>query len=269
MSTIKEQWQQGHGLPNMLVIDGHGHIGEWPHGTNFDSIDQAVEESVAIMDAYGVDATCVLAGGYMFSNGCDYRLGNDFLLECVNRAPERLIPFACINPNDNLPSIRTELERMYSAGVRAIKLWNQPLGYPGDGPHLMAVYEFAQVRHMLVLNHQWADPQLRTIAAEFPELVLIRGHGGASKLTRGLTNVYDNIWNLHSLASLEQGILQNGPEKVLFGSDAFMNDPAVGIGMVVYADIPDEHKRMILGLNMAQLLDRAGALPQVLRCWLH
>lgn len=265
MSTILEEWREGRGLPGVLVIDGHTHIGEWPHGPCFDRIEQAAEESVAVMDAYGVDAACVLSGGYMFSNGCDYRVGNDLLLQCVRRAPGRLIPFACINPNDSPGAIAAELDRMYGEGVRAIKLWNEPLGYPGDGPNLLALYEYAQEHNMLVLNHQWPEDVLRRMAARFPGATFIRAHGGASAQSHELANVYDNIWSLWPLGTIESGIRRYGPEKILFGSDAFMNDPAVGIGMVVYAAIPDERKRLILGLNMARLLDRVGILPPSLR----
>ncbi len=266
MNTILDQWREGKGLPGVLVIDGHAHIGEWPHGANFRNSGEAAEEAVAFMDAFGMHAACVMSGGYMV-NGSDYRLGNDFLLDCCRRVPDRLIPFALINPNDSAPSIKAELERMVAAGVHAIKLFNSYQGYPGDGAHLMAVYEFAQAHGMLVLNHYWSDDETRTIALEFPDLIMIRGHGGATKLARGLANVYDNIWYLSSLGELERGIQENGPDKVLFGSDAFMNDPAVGIGLVVYADIPEEWKRAILGLNMARLLDMAGTLPAPLKGW--
>jgi len=47
-----------------------------------------------------------------------------------------------------------------------------------------------------------------------------------------------------------------------------MNDPSAGLGMVVYANIPDDHKRAVLGLNMARLLDRVSILPQPLHRWL-
>ncbi len=264
MSVILEQWREGKGLPDVLVIDGHIHIGDWPHGANFDHVEEAAREAVAFMDAYGVDAACVLGGGYM-GNGSDYRLGNDLLLDCVRRAPGRLIPFAHINPNDSLPSMLAELERMYDGGVRAIKLLNAYQNYPGGGPHLLALYEFAQGHNMLVLNHHWSEAEIRRIAAQFPGLTMIRGHGGASALSHELANVYDNIWGLWPLGTIEAGIQQYGPDKILFGSDAFMNDLSVGIGMVVYADIPDEHKRQVLGLNMACLLERVGALPASLR----
>ena len=70
------------------------------------------------------------------------------------------------------------------------------------------------------------------------------------------------------MGAIEAGIQKYGPQKILLGSDAFMNDFPVGIGMVVYADIPEEHKRAVLGLNMARLLDRVGVLPPALKRWI-
>jgi len=35
--------------------------------------------------------------------------------------------------------------------------------------------------------------------------------------------------------------------------------------MVVYADVPDDHKRLILGLTQARLLEKVGALPAALK----
>ena len=161
-----------------------------------------------------------------------------------------------------------ELERVFAAGVRCLKLLNAYQNYSGEGPNLMALYEFAQAHNMLILNHHWSEAELRHIAPAFPTVTFIRGHGGASALSRELPNVYDNIWSLWPMGVVEAGVQRYGPDKILFGSDAFMNDLSVGLGMVIYADIPDEHKRQILGLNMARLLDRVEALPASLRHWL-
>ena len=120
MSAILQDWRAGRGLPGTLILDGHGHIGEWPHGANFDTPEEAAEGAERMMDAYGVDATCVLAGGYWMTNGADYRMGNDFLLACVRLLPERLIPFAHFNPNDDRASLLAELNRMVDENVRAI-----------------------------------------------------------------------------------------------------------------------------------------------------
>ena len=203
------------------------------------------------------------------ANGTDYRLGNGFLLDCVRCAPERLIPFAHINPNDTREGVLAELRRMVDAGVHCIKLLNSYQGYAGDGPNLMALYGFAEEQNMLVLNHHWSETELRVISARFPRAVFIRGHGGASALSHELPNVYDNIWSLWSLGRIEGGVKRFGPDKILLGSDAFMNDLSVGIGMVVFADIAEEHKRAILGLNMARLLSRVGALPESLGGWIR
>jgi len=156
---------------------------------------------------------------------------------------------------------------MFDQGVRCIKLLNAYQGYPGDGPHLMMVYDYAQSRNMMILNHHWSEAEIRKIAPQFHDLIMIRGHGGASKLAQEYPNLYDNTWSLHKLGVIEGGIQQFGSAKILFGSDAIINDPAVGIGLIVYADIAEEDKRAVLGLNMARLLYRVKALPSWLASW--
>ena len=80
MSQILRSWIDGEGCPDVLVIDGHIHIGEGPQATVLESIERTAAESVAFMDANGIDAVCVQSGGYL-GEGADYRLGNDFLLD--------------------------------------------------------------------------------------------------------------------------------------------------------------------------------------------
>ena len=52
-----------------------------------------------------------------------------------------------------------------------------------------------------------------------------------------------------------------GAGKLLFGTDSYLNPFAFGLGPILYARISDDDKRRILGLNMARLLERVGALP--------
>ena len=266
MSEILDRWRAGEGLGDVLAIDGHTHVGEWPHGANYESMDQMQAGVSAVLDAHGVDAACVMSGGTMWG-GTDYRVGNDLLLELWRRLPEQVIPFAHVNPNDAREEILAELARVYRAGVRGIKLINAYQGYPGDGPNLMAVYEFAAERGMVILNHSWTNEELAMLAERFVRLDLICGHYGRrlDPLLRRYPNVHANIWSLNPLGVVEAAFREVGPEKFLLGSDAFMNPMSVGIGLVVYADIPDAHKRMILGANQARILDRVGALPDALR----
>lgn len=268
MSGILEHWINGNGFPGTLVIDGHIHIGEWRHAATFRNVDEAAEKSVRYMDSNGVDAICAVSGGYMFGKS-DYHLGNDFLLAVWRRLPERLIPFMLVNPNDGNENILNELNRMYDAGVRCIKLLNSYQGYPGDGPNLMTLYQFACDHQMLVFNHHWSEAEIRKIAAQFPGVNFVFAHYGGGyqdEILIKYPNVYTNIWNYGGMGWLDRGLARVGAGKFMMGSDGFMNCLSVGIGPVVFADkISDEEKRLILGLTTARLLEKAGALPARLK----
>ena len=263
MSEILENWRRGLGLPGVLVIDGHIHINGWRHAPTFMTAEEAAEESVAFMDANGVDLACSMGGGHMLE-GEDYRLGNDFLLEVCGRIPDRLIGFALLNPNDAREALVDELIRMHDHGIRGIKLINDYQHYPGDGPNLMTVYEFAAEYGMLVLNHAWTHEVLDRIARAFPQVDFICGHYGShyDPLLKAHANVYANIWSYADYGWLDAGIANCGAHKFMMGSDGFLNPMSVGIGPVVHAAIPDEEKRLVLGGNLARLLDRVGALPR-------
>ncbi len=267
MSDILTNWKNGMGVPDALVIDGHIHIGEWPHACTFTGVEEAVRESTAFMDANGVDAFCAMGGGGQLK-AADYRRGNDFLLAVWQRLPERCIPFMSLNPNDAPHALASELERMHAAGVRCIKLINDyQERYPGDGPNLMMVYEFAAGHQMLVLNHMWEESVVQKIARCFPQTDFIFGHycEWQDRVLSEVPNVWANIWNLGGLGWLERGIRKVGAHKFMLGSDGFLNALSVGIGPVMFADISDEEKRMVLGTNVARLLDKVGALPQAIK----
>jgi len=257
MSEILDHWVAGGGLPGVLTIDGHLHIGEWPSGTTFRDAEEAAEESLAFMDANGVDAGCTVSGGYMWS-GSDYRLGNDFLLDVCGRIPERLVGFASVNPNDERENILSELDRVFDAGIRGIKLINSyQENYPGDGPNLMAVYGYAAEHNMIVFNHAWDPGVMDRIAGEYPNIDFIAGHYGRGydPVLKSRPNAYANIWSVPSMGVLEAGIRDVGPEKLMMGSDGFMNPLSCGITPVVFAPIPDEDKRKIIHRTAARLFE--------------
>jgi predicted TIM-barrel fold metal-dependent hydrolase len=268
MSRILDNWKKGQCFPETLVIDGHIHIGDWPHAATFANVDEAVRESRAYLDANGVDAFCAVSGGYNIGPGADYRLGNDFLLAVWKKLKDRMVPFLSVNPNDTKENILAELERMYAAGVRCIKLINDyQEHYPGDGPTMMALYEYADAHRMLVFNHGWAPEVIRKIAKKFPRTDFIFAHYGGGwqdDVLRERKNVYTNIWSLGPMGWLERGIKKVGAHKFMYGSDGFLNSLSVGLGPVVFADISDDDKKKVLGLNVARLLNKVGALPATL-----
>ncbi len=267
MSEILEKWINGEGVPDALVIDGHIHVGEWPHSSTFGSVDEAVEKSIALMDANGIDAVVAVGGGYMFP-ATDYTLGNDFLVEVSGRLPDRVIPFMSVNPNDTMDNIIAELDRTYDAGIRGIKLINSyQENYPGDGPNLMALYEYASKHHMLAFNHHWEVDVIMNISAQFPDTTFIFGHYNppCAAVMEARENVYANIWSYPGLGWLDRAVRRLGAERFMMGSDGFMNPMSCGIGPVMFSPISDDEKRLILGTNLARHLDNVGALPAPLK----
>jgi predicted TIM-barrel fold metal-dependent hydrolase len=274
MSRILENWVSGKGLPGTLVIDGHIHIGAWPHAATFRSVEEAVVSSRRYLEINGVDAFCALSGGY-HQDLTDYHIGNDFLLAVWERLPDRLIPFMSVNANDTPANIISELKRMYLSGVRCIKLINHyQCQYPGDGPNLMALYDFAAENKMLIINHSWTKEEICRIAELYPGVDFIFAHYGLNMdyqdmVLKKYDNVYTNVWDLGSMGWLDRGIKSVGAGKFILGSDGFLNSLSVGIGPVVFADISDDDKRLILGRTLAGLLDKAGALPPGLKSQLR
>ena len=163
-----DNWLAGRGCPDTLVIDGHVHTGP----CRLPAHCMPFETMVQYMDVNGIDAICAVSGGYKY--GSDFRKGNDYLLDLWSRLPDRVIPFMCFNPHDTKDSILSEVDRMYRAGVRCIKMINDyQEGYPGDGPSLMAVYEYASEHRMVILNHSWTEDVIMRISDEFREATFI------------------------------------------------------------------------------------------------
>lgn len=269
MSKILMNWLAGKGFPDELVIDGHIHVGEWPHAATSTSVDEAARLAVEHLDANGVDAFWALGGGYMWP-GADDRLGNDFLLALWKRLPERMIPFTCPNPVNTREHVLRELRRTYDAGVRGIKLLHPYQGgYPDEGPNLMCVYEFAAERNMPVISHGWGEPALRRLAARFPTVDFIFAHFGGGgwpdDVLREFPNVHANIWGYSRAGFLDRAIREVGAHKFMLGSDGFLNCLSVGLGPVAFLDGSDAEKRLILGVNAARIIEKAGALPARLR----
>jgi len=50
-----------------------------------------------------------------------------------------------------------------------------------------------------------------------------------------------------------------GPDRVLFGSDFSINDPATVIARIKHAFLSEDEKAKILSLNVRELLKKAGA----------
>ena len=74
-----------------------------------------------------------------------------------------------------------------------------------------------------------------------------------------MAHAYPNVYletcsSFRTPGVIEQLVSEVGADRVLFGSDIPLMDPRCQIGKIITADISDDAKRQVLGLNAMKLL---------------
>ncbi|MEV0630882.1 amidohydrolase family protein [Nonomuraea wenchangensis] len=243
-----------------LIVDAHCHLGAF---RNFHIPDHDIDGMIRAMDLLGVDVAVVAAHAGI---SADYRYGNDQVMEAATRHPGRVLGYCCVNPN--YPAqVAAELERCFAhPAFRGIKLHPELHGdYPLDGPAYAPVWEFAAEHRVPVLSHSYfagdALAVFTTIADRYPQVPLLLGHAG---LDYGLDRVVAAVAerpNIHldltgplSWEGVVEFLTREvGAERLVFGSDIPFMNAALQLGGLVYAQVDDAAKRLILGGNAAPL----------------
>jgi len=255
---------EGAPLP-IPVIDVHAHIGAL---SAFHIPRPDGEGMVEVMDRVGVAAAAISANSAW---AADMRTGNDLAAEAVSRWPGRFTAYCVVNPN--YPGeIEDELKRCFDGlGFRMIKIHPSVHRVKMTDAAYEAVFEFAARRGAPVLTHTWVDdPHCGIeVAAEAARrhrgVTFLWGHSGGDDVAEALDeagnldNVFlelaaSRVWN----GQLELMVERFPVERIVFGSDfPFISLPQQ-VGKVVFADIAQEARRMILHDNAARLLAEAG-----------
>jgi len=193
-------------------------------------------------------------------------------VDAVQTNPDRLWGLASIHVGDKTDSRKiAELDDLRRR-TRILGLKPYPtMGLPYDHPKYAALWEYAQAHGLYVGVHpyHWYEPgEFRSLCSRYPELTVVAYHAGSSyeiadtviTLCREFPNLYAEI----NYSTVTGGVIEYlvkgcGAERVLFGSDQPMRDPRHQLGWVVYADVPEAVKTMILGANARRLLSRPSA----------
>ena len=249
------------------VVDFHTHFGSWGrHGVNGD-IDRYVE----IMDHAGIDVACINCIFYG-----DARYANDLVAELCARRPDRFVPVAFVTPHYPDEAIR-ELERAFGElGMKYLKIYPGYFRKPNDDPAYFPIYEWLNERGLAVMMHATYsfDPpgvtpkgRFTALSERFPNVRWVLAHAGgwgpekAIEAARDLPNVYlETCGSGAAHRAIENSVRKAGADRVLFGTDMALLDARHQIGKVVTADISDDDKRKILGLNAIRLLGLEGVL---------
>lgn len=260
MSDICERAKKGIPMDDVLIIDCHCHMGYWH---NFNVPYGSAEGMLVSMDTLGTDIACVT---HHSSIGPDYRYGNNMVMEAIKKYPDRFIGYVTLNPNYP-EDMKHEIDRCFALpGMKGIKLHPDFHGFPIDCKDYYPAYEAAEERQCPVLIHVWGQDSVAMVehlSGKYPGASFIMGHAGAEiaamKNAIEVVNRHDNVYVDLAISMTREGnvewlVKEMGSRNVLFGSDMPFFDPRPAFGRIAMAEIGDEDKRNIFGLNMKRLL---------------
>jgi predicted TIM-barrel fold metal-dependent hydrolase len=239
------------------------------------------EELIQGLDEEGIDAAVVL--GFPWRREHHFRRHNEVILEAMRRWPRRLMGFCGVNPR--FPGAVKEVERCLAAGARGV---GEVAFYLTDQSqeiinHLAPIAELCRHYRAPLLLHATdrAGPEYpgRSLTSlfsvyqaiqAFPETTWILAHWGGRLSFYGLLkkegqevlrNVYyDTAASPYIYRPVIYRVVAEmvGPEKILFGSDY----PLLGLQRYLAdmeeAGLPEDWKEMILGKNLARLMNWEG-----------
>ena len=249
----------GKPLDHCLVIDAHGHLSENP---NVPLPDTSLETLIARMDRMGIDVFCCSAIAAVYNQA---RFGNDQVIAAVQRYPDRIFGYMCADVGYPL-RVLPELERCLAAGLRGVKIYSHSihLGFEYENTVFTPVFEFAEAHALPLLAHTFSVKELGDLEQRFeryPHVRFIMAHTGSCgatsyvRLAKSYSNVYiETCLSICPRGLFETLVAEGVTDKVLWGTDAYFMDASQQLGRVVFAQIPEDAKRRILGQNAARVL---------------
>jgi predicted TIM-barrel fold metal-dependent hydrolase len=243
-----------------MIIDFHAHLGSWRQYGMDDSIAHLLE----CMDRSGVDRCCLF---HVFHG--DHRRANDQVAAAVRSHPDRFIGFAFVTPHypeEVVPELRRALDGL---GLRALKIYPPYVHVPVTDPLWAPLFEEADGRGLVIISHTGhgdptCDPAMfGPLAGRYPRVQWVLGHAGitepgrasACALARRRPNIFLEICtSWRNPGSIEQLVEGAGEDRVLFGSDMPLLEPAIHVGRILTAAISDQAKRNLLGGYALRLL---------------
>ncbi len=198
----------------------------------------------------------------------DMRAGNDETLAAAREYPDFIVPTCLVNGGLGEDAL-AEVRRCRDAGV----VWLGELcGYASEYSYgtesFRRVVELATELQMVVQFHEDSSPEVDRLCTRFPETTWVLAHLGDSpeecrkrcELAAKHTNLHLDICGhgYQRMGILECAVACAGTDRVLFGSDYTINDPAGVIVRVQMADLDAGTKEKVLGRNVTRLLRERG-----------
>ena len=240
----------------MKIIDGHCHLGE-----GFD-IKVSPEELLKEMDKNEVEKAiiCPIDKFIAVYN----KEGNDYIMDCVEKFPDRFIGFATVNPWYGEKAI-LELKRSLDKGVKGLFLHPFLQGYLLNDRLVFPLLKEIEKYNLPVYFHTGtlisSEPyQLRDLAEKFPKVNFIMGHCAFSDYWNDVILAGKDMRNIYFETSLTwPDMVSNvfnelGEDRVIFGSGFPQNPLKTEVEKIRIA-CPDKEKQiMVFEKNIKRLI---------------
>jgi len=243
-------------LPGVEVIDAHGHIGLWgaPGG------DGSIDELRRLMDASGFSRIVISSANSIIY---DVPGGNREVAAAI-AADKRV--YGAVTFNAHYPQEAREEILRYSEDPRfvAAKIHPGHMRIAVDHPDNMKLYELLAEQGLPLTAHTWTGdgPRVERVARAFPEVTFVWYHALAddyrlaAELAAELPNVYLEYAVSRQIPGKVETLVQiAGSERVLFGTDQTLINPVYALGPTLEADIAEEDRARVLGLNARRVFD--------------
>ncbi|MFH5821898.1 amidohydrolase family protein [Georgenia sp. AZ-5] len=262
------------------VLDAHTHV--WPDhiaaralAGRVPGMDASFDGTVAglraAMDRSGVDRAVVMG---IADHARHVHRTNEFI---GGLRSERLVPFGTVHPELSVEENLDSLRRHHVHGVKLHPLFQ---GFSLDDRRIWALLEafddeFPVITHVgkggtPETDRRATPAMLADIVRTFPRLRLVACHfGGFHRLDEaeeqvvGLPVVLETSWppTLAGLdaARVREVIRRHGADRIVFGSDWPMSDPATEIEVLRNLGLTEQETAGILGGNLARWLVGADA----------
>lgn len=237
------------------IIDVHGHLGPWPFPMR--NPDGACVRELA--NRWGITKT-ILSHTKAIVN--DFVEGNAELAKEI-QGTDDLYGYVTINPSYPDRSME-EIERYLGLpNFVGVKFHTGYARVSIDAPSMFDLVARFADRAPTTLLHTWSrgEPtKVGRLAERFPQMSFIMGHGGAdawqeaNDVIKNTPNTYTEFCN----SSTEPGKVRAtvdtvGMERVLFGTDAGLFDPAFCVGLYEEAGLTPQEQQAILRDNAMRL----------------
>jgi len=243
------------GAGQIRPFDAHAHT-----GADIDGSTRTSEEHVRELEA--LDGQSVI---FPFCVAGGYELENSRVVEECERHPDRLVPFARLDPKI---SAARDAAAALTAGARGFKLHPRAEHFALDHPGVGELFGVAAAARVPVLIHAGTGvgtfgTALTTLAKDHPECPIILAHAGVSDLAwlwrvvPDHPNIYfDTAWLV--AADLLALFALVPPGRILYGSDAPYMDVelllAVALRCARFSGFSDDAISLVMGGQLETLL---------------